>query len=246
MPATRLYIVHGSHPCAAIAKALELKGIDYKVFEFTPPSHALGMRLLFGDRTVPGIKFDDGEKVQGSTAIMEALDRRVPSPPLYPDERVREAERWGEETLQPLGRTLLWPSFARSPEAMHSFQQGSKLPALPMPAIKVMAPGIVKIERSMNSATDDVMRVDLDRLPGYLDKIDAWIDDGVLGGEQLNAADLQIGATINLLMSLDDLRPLIEPRPAGQLARRIYAPILGSVPAGTIPADWLPKVPAAA
>src|SRR3982750_3851328 len=63
MPA-RLFVVHGSHPCAAVEKALELKGIPYKVFEWTPPTHAVGQRLIFGGRTVPGIRFEGGERAR--------------------------------------------------------------------------------------------------------------------------------------------------------------------------------------
>jgi glutathione S-transferase len=223
MPA-RLFVVHGSHPCAAVEKALELKGIPYKVFEWTPPTHAVGQRLIFGGRTVPGIRFEDGDRVLGSRAIMAELDRRVAEPPLYPDDRVREADRWGEQVFQPVARHIIWPSLAKDPVALHSFQQGSRLPALPLP----------------------VMRDDLAALPEQLDRIDAWVAEGVLDGDGLNAADLQIGATLNLLMALDDLRPLIEPRPAGRLARRIFEPIAGRVPAGMIPAAWLPAKPAAA
>ena len=43
-----------------------------------------------------------------------------------------------------------------------------------------------------------------------------WIAEGLLGGEQPNAADLQIGSTIRLLMSIGDVRPLIEGRPAAR------------------------------
>jgi glutathione S-transferase len=135
--ATRLFLVNGSHPSAAVKKALDLKGIEYKVLEFTPPTHVVGMRVLFGGRTVPGVRFEDGEKVQGSVAIMQALERRFPEPPLYPSDpearvAVVEAERWGESVFQPVARRIIWPAFARSPEALHSFQQGSKLPALPL------------------------------------------------------------------------------------------------------------------
>ena len=38
---------------------------------------------------------------------------------------------------------------------------------------------------------------------------------GAIGGEQLNAADFQIPTSIGLAMTLDDLRPAIESRPAG-------------------------------
>src|SRR5699024_11049535 len=121
----RLYVVNGSHPCAAVQRALELKGIDYTRFEWPPTVHVPAQWLLFRERTVPAIRFDDGEKLSGSRRIMKRLEERVPEPPLFPADpearrKVEEAERWGDLTLQPLGRTILWPAFRRSPEAAAS------------------------------------------------------------------------------------------------------------------------------
>src|SRR4051794_2784711 len=124
MGTTRLFVIHGSHPCATVEKALEIKGIPYSVVEVPPGAQPLVMRPLFGRRTVPGIRFADGAKVQGSREILRELDRRVPEPPLYPTPEVEEAERWGEEVLQDLPRMLLWPAFAAHPEAMHAQQEG--------------------------------------------------------------------------------------------------------------------------
>jgi glutathione S-transferase len=90
-----------------------------------------------------------------------------------------------------------------------------------------------------NKANDDAARADVAALPGQLDRIDDWIADGLLGGEQANAADLQIGSTIRLLMSIADVRPLIEGRPAAQLTR-YFPPIVGEIPPGLLPAEWLP------
>jgi glutathione S-transferase len=244
MPA-KLYVVHGSHPCDAVAKALELKGIAYKRIELPPPSHAVLMRPLFGGRTVPGVRFEDGEKVQGSRAIMRALERRVPEPPLYAGPAVEEAERWGDEVLQPIARRLLWPAFSRHSDAMYDFQEGQRGPKLPRPVIRAAAPLITRIERRLNGATDDAARADLHALPGHLDRVDAWIADGVLAGAQPNAADLQIATTLRLLHTLGDVRPLIAGRPAEELAFRWFEPLPGSVPAGVLPAEWLPARPAA-
>ena len=60
----------------------------------------------------------------------------------------------------------------------------------------------------------------------------------VLGGEQLNAADFQIATSLRLAMSLDDLRPAIERRPAGELALRVVPHYPGRVPP-VLPAAWL-------
>jgi glutathione S-transferase len=89
-----------------------------------------------------------------------------------------------------------------------------------------------------NQARDERARADLETLPGQLDRIDAWIVAGVLGGEQPNAADLQIGSTIRLLESIGDVRPLLAGHAATGLTR-YFPPQVGEVPAGVLPAEWL-------
>jgi glutathione S-transferase len=145
----RLYVVHGSHPCATVEKALEMKGVPYRKVELPPPMHAAIQRLRFGSRTVPAIRLD-GEKLVGSRAILRRLEERHPEPPLYPADpqaqaKVEEAERWGEETLQPIARRLLWPAIKRNPGALASYSEHSKLP-LPAPMIRLSAPLISRVE----------------------------------------------------------------------------------------------------
>lgn len=243
--AAKLYVIHGSHPCAAVERALTLKGIAYKRVEYPPPMHVPFQRLRFGARTVPSIRFDDGEKLSGSRPIMRRLEELAPDPPLFPGDpalraRVEEAERWGEEVFQPIARRLLWPAFARAPRAMYGYQEGQRNPSLPAPVIGALAPVITRLERRLNHATDEATRADLQALPGHLDRIDAWIDEGVLGGEAANAADLQIATTLRVMLTLEDIQPLIEGRPAAALARRLFPDHPGRVPAGTLPAEWLP------
>ena len=241
----RLYVVNGSHPCATVEAALQLKKIPYKTTEFPPPMHMAVMRLRFGQRTVPAIKID-GEKISGSRAIVRRLEELVPEPALFPADPaaradVEAAEQWGDEVLQSLTRRVLWPTFRDHPAAMATFSDGSKLPPLPVPVIKAIAPVATRIEMKANEASDGTYPEDLRNLPSLLDRVDGWIAEGVLGGEQLNAADLQIASSLRLLMVLGDLRPLIEPRPAGALALRIFPDFPGDVPAGIIPAELLPQ-----
>jgi glutathione S-transferase len=244
----RLYVVHGSHPCATVERALQLKGIPYRTIELPPPLHAPIQRVLFGRRTVPGLRLD-GERISGSRAILARLEQLRPDPPLFPADpearaRVEAAERWGDETFQPLGRRLLWPALRRNPQAAVSYSESSRLP-MPAAIVRLSMPLIARAEFALNHVTDEAVRIDLEALPGYLDKIDSWIAEGVIGGEQTNAADLQIASTLRLLMTLEDLRPLIEPLPAGQLALRLFPDIDGSMPPGALPAAWVPQ-PAAA
>lgn len=239
-----LYVVNGSHPCATVERALQLKGIPYKLVEFPPPMHMAAMKLLFGKRTVPAMKVDD-EKISGSRAILRRLDELQPEPALLPADdaaraKVEEAEAWGDEVLQPLVRRVLWPTFKAHPEAMATYSDGSKLPPIPVPVLKLIAPVATRIEMKANEATPDTYPADLRTLPELLDRVDAWIADGTLGGDTPNAADLQITPSLRLLMTLGDLRPLIEPRPAGQLALRVFPDFPGDAPAGIIPAEFLP------
>jgi glutathione S-transferase len=239
----RLYVVNGSHPCATVERALQLKQIPYKITEFPPPMHSAIMRARFGTRTVPLLKLD-GEKISGSRAILAKLDALVPEPALYPSDpdlraKVLEAERWGDEELQALTRRILWPTFKANPAAMATYSTGSKLPAIPVPVLKLIAPVATRIEMKLNEATPDTYGPDVRSIPAACDKIDAWIAEGVLGGEGPNAADLQIATSVRLLMTMADLRPAIEARPTGQLALRLFPDFPGDTPAGAIPAELL-------
>lgn len=243
MPAT-LYVVHGSHPCVTVSRALELKSMPFKVVELPPAMHAAFMRVRFGRRTVPGIRFEDGEKVTGSRAILRRLDELVPEPALVPADpalraRVLEAERWGDEVLQAATRRILWPTLLGNPDAAPSFSAGAKMP-LPGPVLKAAIPLVGRVELRLNQASDAARAADLQALPGWLQTIDDWLADETLGAERPNAADLQIAPSLKLLMAMQDLRAIIAPRPCGAWADTLFPGSPGHLPVGAIPAAALP------
>ena len=239
----KLYVLPGSHPCAAVEVALRLKSIDYDRVDLLPMSQMLIGPLRYGGATVPGLRLD-GERLVGSRTIMRRLDALVPEPPLLPPvgdpahAKVLEAERWGDEVLQSVPRRILDVAFLRRPAAMESYAGDAKLP-LPRPLMRPALPLTARLMAIKNKAHDDSARADLAALPAQLDQVDAWIADGLLGGEQPNAADLQIGSTIRLLQTVGDVRPLIDGRPAAQLTR-YFPPMAGEIEAGVLPAEWLP------
>jgi glutathione S-transferase len=61
----------------------------------------------------------------------------------------------------------------------------------------------------------------LAELPGLLDRIDGWIEAGVLYGERLYSADYMMAPSLALLMYRRDVAPEIQARPAGALADRV-------------------------
>jgi glutathione S-transferase len=247
MHSTKLYALPGSHPCAAVEAALRMKSIDFRRVDLLPMTQIVVGPLRYGGNRVPGMRID-GERLAGSRPIMRRLDELVPDPPLLPPAgtpsyaQVLDAERWGDEVLQSVPRRILDVAFLRRPEAMLAYAGDAKLP-MPKAMMRVSAAPTARLMAMWNRANEDAARADLAALPAQLERIDGWIAEGLLGGEQPNAADLQIGSTIALLLTLADVRPLIEGRPAAALAR-YFPPAVGEVPAGVLPAEWIPAAPA--
>jgi glutathione S-transferase len=220
--------------------ALRRKGVAYERIDFTPGSHVEEMAKIYGeDRvTVPGMLVD-GDPVHGSRAILARLEELAPDPALYPEEiaeAVKEAERWGDEELQDLGRSLPWGAMHFRPEAMGTFGGGGPLD----PSGTDFAIRLTRMTWKYHRITAERLAEDLAGLPDKLDHVDSLADDGVIGGDEPTAADLQIGATLRVLLTLGDVRPLIEGRAGEEIARRWFPDYAGEVPAGAFPAGWVP------
>jgi glutathione S-transferase len=246
---TRLYVLPASHPATTAALMLDLKGIAYKRTDLMPViSKGILRAAGFPRVTVPALRID-GERVQGSREISQALDRIQPEPPLFPadpDRRaaVEDTERFGDEELQHPIRQILWWGIKRDKNVLRSYSEGAKLGVPIGLAIKTGGP-LVALSARFNEATDAKARAALAALPDLLDRVDAYIADGTIGGSQPNAADLQIATSIGLALTLDDLKPIIEPRPCAALAHRIVPDYPGHMPP-IFPPAWLPAAPTAA
>ena len=238
-----LYAIPASHPCAATERALQLKRVPYRRVELIPVAHRLPQRVRFGAAWVPGVEFADGARVVGSRAILRALDERVASPPLLPaDEdaraRVERAEEWGDQVLQPLARRVIWASVCRSPGATESYLEGAKLP-IPRPLALASAPFVARLAARLNGAGEPMVRADLIGLRNmHVGRVERWIEEGVLGGAEPNAADLQVGSSLRLLLTIEDVAPLVAGS-AAELARRVFPEYPGVVPAGALPQAWV-------
>ena len=238
-----LYVMPGSHPCETVEAALRLKGLDYDRVDLLPGIAPFHQLLRFGRRTVPGLRVD-GYKVVGSPLILRTLDGLVAEPALYPADPARraaveEAERWGDEQLQEGARWALIHSITRDPVSAQSFLEESSLPKLPTALAAPATRAVFRAEQRLVAGGAAGSERWVRAIPDLLDRADELIADGVIGGEAPNAADLQIAASVALMLKLEDLRPHIESRPSARLARRLFPHEVGSMPAGALPADWL-------
>jgi glutathione S-transferase len=245
----RLFSMPGSHAATTGQLLFDHKRIGYKRTDLLPVVSWLVLKALrFPGVTVPAATID-GQRVQGTRAIARELERRQPEPPLFPGDvdgrrAVEEAERFGDEELQQRVREIFLWCARRDRSGLVGYLEGAKI-GMPHGVAGRIAGPFIALDARSRGATDANVRRAIAALPGMLQRIDDWIGEGVLGGELPNAADLQIAPSLRLAMSLDDLRPAIEGRPAGRLATHIVTHFPGRTPA-VLPPEWLESLTAAA
>jgi glutathione S-transferase len=237
----KLYMFPGSNSVMTGRLMLEHKGVDYQEVKLMPGPHAFIMLGLgFETMGVPAIKFE-GRRVQGTRWIARYLDELVPARPLFPADpaarkAVQDAERWGEE-FQNATRRIFYFIARRDHQAFASLMTPRRSPPMRV-ALRIGRPLIVRLASGAHRASDAAGREDLELLGERLDQIDAWIEQGILNGPELNAADFQIAPNVSGLLLSDDLAPYIRDRPAAAFARRVAPGYAGHL-AAAIPADAL-------
>lgn len=240
----KLYGMAHSHPSIAARRMLEHKGIPHEVRNILPGLHPIVVRLaLFRHRTVPALRID-GLKIQGTLNISRVLDAIAPARPLFPADRdqrraVMEAEQFGHDELQPLGRRAFRWAALRS-NAVRAWMAREVI-GMPAPTLMgwLYKPVIVYFA-SIENADDATVHSDLQRLPDLLDQVDAFLDQGVIGGAEANAADYQILSSVRLLLVHEDLRPVVEKWRCARAAYALIPDYPEPVPAA-FPSDWLPS-----
>ncbi len=242
-----LYVIPGSHACRSAILMLEHKQVPYRRVDVITLLHPLAVRLhgfdAGGERRIAGarrtlpIRLGDllgtvpalasnGRRVSTNRQIARFLDERHPEPSLFPAdpgqrEAVEEAERWANDTLQMAARRILAPAALHDPSAFsRSCADGRMGYLLYRRALtrRLIIPMIARLIFAVDRDADPEI---LAELPPMLDRIDAWIADGVLGGAELNAADFMVAPSLALILYRPDVLPLFEDRPALELVDRL-------------------------
>jgi glutathione S-transferase len=242
-----LYVIPGSNACRAAMLMLAHKRVPYRRVDLVTLTHPLVARLLgfdaggqtraagthrplsirIGDRlgTVPALAAGR-ERISTNHAIARFLDARHPEPRLLPDEpelraSVEEAERWANESLQSIARRILLAAVVRAPAALSRLAGDGRMGHLLYRRMLARRLIIPWIGRRVWMATPEEEDEILAQLPGVLDQVDAWIEQGVLGGAEPNVADFMIAPSLALILYRPDVLPLFEGRAALELVDRL-------------------------
>ena len=243
----KLYVIPGSHACRSAMLMLEHKQVPYRRVDIVTLLHPLVSRLRgfnargekrsaggrrtlglrFGDRlgTVPALAAD-GQRISTNHGIARFLDSQHPEPPLFPADpqqraAVEEAERWANETLQMAARRIPAAALLRDPVAISRSAGDGRLGYLLYKRALTRRLILPTLFRGVFAASASAERDPVAELPAMLDRIDAWIADGVLGGAQLNAADFMVAPSLALILYRPDVMPMFEGRPALKLVDRL-------------------------
>lgn len=227
---------------------LEHKGVPYRRVELLTGMHSLSLRVrgFSGNRTpirridgqthrslaamdrmgtVPALRFAS-RRIKTNREIARFLDDVQPQPPLFPVDRehrraVEEAERWGDEVLQMASRRVVLAAAVHGLDGLRNRGNDGRLGPLLSRSEPVRALVTRMAARFAFRASPSNERELLRTLPPMLDKVDAWIDAGVLGAGALNVADFVIAPSLALLTYKEDVRREIQARPLEALIDRV-------------------------
>jgi glutathione S-transferase len=243
----KLYVIPGSHACRSAMLMLEHKQAPYRRVDIVTLLHPLVVRmhgfdaggqtrtaggrrtfgLRLGDRvgTVPALAAN-GDRISTNHGIARFLDERHPEPPLFPADpaqraAVEAAERWANETLQMAARRIPGAAAVRDPAWFSRSSGDGRLGYLLYKRTLTRRLIVPRILRGIFATGPAAERELLAELPPMLDRIDAWIAGGVLGGAELNAADFMVAPSLALILYQPDVMPLFEGRPALELVDRL-------------------------
>lgn len=243
----RLYAIPGSHACRSAMLMLDHKKLDYRTIELPTGMHPFLLRALgfAGNRepireldgaapadlalldrlgTVPALRTAQ-TRVQTNREIARFLEREYPEPPLFPAdeatrEAVEEAERWGDEVLQMAARRVALATASRGLDAMRRRAGDGRLGPLLAQSAPVRAVAARMAGRAFRAGPgreDALVAV----VPAMLEKVDAWIEVGLLGSPALNVADYVIVPSLALLSYCPALDAQLEARPLTALLDRL-------------------------
>jgi glutathione S-transferase len=242
-----LYVIPGSHACRSAMLMLEHKGVAYRRVDVPTLLHPVVVRLhgfdaggqtrTAGGRRPPPLRLGDhlgtvpalacnGDRVSTNHGIARFLDAQHPEPPLFPTDleqrsAVEAVERWANDTFQMDARRILTSAVVLAPAALSRATADGRMGYLLYRRALMRRLIIPMIGRRVFAAGPVAEQELMVRLPAMLDRIDAWIAQGVLNAARLTVADFMVAPSLALILYRSDVLPLFTGRPALELVDRL-------------------------
>jgi glutathione S-transferase len=203
--------------------ALAYKGVEHERRAPVPGAHMIVALWLTRGRhkTVPVLQLD-GEAIGDSSAIIAALERRCPDPPLYPEDpaerrRALELEDFFDEELAPHSRLFVFHEATRDPATIQRFV----IDVLP-PRLRDSGPARAGAMRYFSAfaglrygvKSDRAAELARSKIFAAFDRLEAELGDGeYLVGDRFTVADLTAAALFYPLMAPAEGPELPDPPP---------------------------------
>jgi glutathione S-transferase len=197
-----------SHYNEKVRWALAYKGIEHERRKPSPPRHMLvALYLTRGrNKTFPVLQLD-GERIGDSTAIIAALERRFPDPPLYPADagersRALELEEWFDEELGPYLRRLGFHELTRDRERLEQFAAW-QIPNIPRRLGGLAAMGFKSfVHMRYGAKSEEAAELARHKVLAAFDRLEAELGDReYLAGDGFSVADLTAAALLYPLVT---------------------------------------------
>ena len=238
-----LWHIEVSHYNEKVRWALDYKAIPHERRVPLPGAHGFKTLILTRgrQRKLPVIEID-GRRVGDSTAIIAALERYKPEPPLYPDDpteraRALELEDFFDEQLAPEIRRLIWHDTIDDPDAVIAAvaPNASASRKRLLRALGPVARRTVRWDYHVNERSAATAR---DRIFAAMDRLEAEIQpSGYLVGDHFSVADITAAALFTPLIGpperqyqpatlappLLQVREELTSRPGGQWVFEMFA-----------------------
>jgi glutathione S-transferase len=235
-----LWQFRASHFNEKVRWALDWKGIRHERRSLLPGPHAPVVMWLTGQKSVPVLQID-GETVPDSTRIIAALERRQPTPALYPADdaarqRALELEEYFDDEIGVHLRRFVFNAVL--PDA--DFTADLMTPgfgALTKGVYRALFPVTRMVMRLDMGINDDAAALSQARVDAALDRLEREIQSsGYLVGTGFTVADLTAAALLSPLTNppeypyvqppataaVQEIREKYARRPSLEWAREMY------------------------
>ena len=195
-----LWHIGVSHYSEKVRWALAWKGVEHERRGPAPGPHMLvAMRLTGGrHKTFPILELE-GERIADSSAIIGALEKRYPEPPLYPEDpgerrRALDLEDYFDESLGPAVRLLGWHHMRQDRRSIEEIAQRN-LPA-PLRGFGPARKGVTEFARAFVAlrygvASDDAEAAARATVLEAIERLESELAGGEhLVGDAFSVADL--------------------------------------------------------